>query len=85
MFVMPTWVPIVIGVWVILFGLFRLHLAKKLSRPEVQGAPNFRRKGLYARKPKTHVIFGMAYVLFGVYCLFMAAGHSFNPLTLLLK
>lgn len=85
MFVMPTWVPYVIGVWVILFGLFRFKLAKKLSQPEVQGAPNFRKKGFYARTPRTHVLFGIAYVLFGVYCLFMGAGFSFNPLELFLK
>ena len=75
---LPPWIPLLIGLWVIAFGVFRFYLAFKLSKPIPENRPNFRRKGYYARKPRTHVLFGIGYIVLGAYCLAMAGGYSLS-------
>jgi len=74
----PRWLFFVVAVWVIAFGAYRIVVAaKKLKEPPEPDRPNFRRRGLYALAPRTHIIFGAVYLLLGA-CL-VAMGFGWQP------
>ena len=77
--VLPPWIFFLIAVWVIAFGVFRIVMAVKRSRlarsePE---RPNFMKRGLYSLSPRTHILFGVVYILLGG-CL-VAMGFGWQP------
>lgn len=76
---LPNWVTFVVAAFVIAFGVFRIHLARMLARERKQGEagqerPSFRQRGYYARSPRTHVLFGVAYLALGALCLALGFG-----------
>lgn len=71
----PPWVPILVAVWVIAFGIFRIYIATRKIEKDPE-EPNLRRKGFYARSKRTHILFGIAYLLLGAYCLAMGFGYQ---------
>jgi len=60
---LPPWLVIAVGTLVIVFGLFRIRLAFR-SAEEEQAARA--RGGLFGYGRRTHVLFGVVYILMGV-------------------
>ena len=73
---LPPWVPAVVGVLVIVFGLYRVRLA---FRAEAEDERARRRGGLYAFQRRTHLLFGVAYLLMGALLIASAFGVTFFP------
>jgi hypothetical protein len=75
----PRWLLFLVAAWVIAFGIFRIVIALRPRRAErgEQAGPNFMRRGLYARAPRTHVLFGALYVLLGGFLI--ATGFGWAP------
>jgi len=71
--IVPRWLLFLVAAWVIAFGVFRIVIA--LRRREPSG-PNFMRKGLYARTPRSHVVFGGLYLLLGAVLIATALGWT---------
>ena len=72
----PRWVFFLVAVWVIAFGVFRIVVALRRQGQD-EGAPdrpNYRRRGLYALAPRTHVLFGIVYLLLGASLIAMGLG-----------
>lgn len=73
----PPWLLVLVAVWVIAFGVFRFHLARKkradLADPNPD-KPNFRKAGFYAQSPRRHVVFGALYLVMGGVLIAMAFG-----------
>jgi len=81
---LPRWVPFLLAVWALAFGVFRLYLARKLSSDAAnpdENRPSFRRSGMYSRSPRLHVVFGLLYVLLGLGCAAMGFGYEINVLS----
>jgi hypothetical protein len=72
----PRWLLFLVAAWVIAFGVFRIVVALRRRPAEEQG-PNFMRRGLYARAPRTHVLFGALYVILGGFLI--ATGFGWAP------
>jgi hypothetical protein len=74
----PRWLFFLVAVWVIAFGVFRIVVAvRKLKQPPEPDRPNFRRRGLLALAPRTHILLGVVYLLLGA-CL-IAMGFGWQP------
>lgn len=76
---LPNWVTFLVAAFVIAFGVFRIHLARSLARERRQAEageerPSFRQRGYYARSPRTHMLFGVAYLALGALCLLLGFG-----------
>jgi uncharacterized membrane protein HdeD (DUF308 family) len=67
----PPWVFVVIGVLVIVFGIWRIRLSRR-TLEEDQAAKQ--RGGLYGVNRRTHLLIGCLYILLGVYLLVEAFG-----------
>jgi len=72
----PRWLLFLVAAWVIGFGLFRIHIALR-PRPRGPGGPNFMRRGLYARTPRSHILFGILYLMLGGFLI--ATGFGWAP------
>lgn len=72
--IVPRWLLFLVAAWVIAFGVFRIVVALRPRRTE---GPNFMRKGLYARGPRTHALFGVIYLLLGGFLI--ATGFGWTP------
>ena len=70
----PRWLVFLVAFWVIVFGAFRIYIAKqKLKEPDPD-RPNFRKGGLYAQSRRRHIVFGCAYLLLGAVLVAMGFG-----------
>jgi hypothetical protein len=74
--VVPRWLLFLVAAWVIAFGVFRIVIALRPRRTE-DGGPNFMRKGLYARGPRAHGLFGVIYLALGGFLI--ATGFGWTP------
>ena len=72
----PRWLLFLVAAWVMVFGLFRIYIAVRPRRRDDDG-PNFMRKGLYARTPRSHILFGALYVVLGGFLI--ATGFGWSP------
>jgi uncharacterized membrane protein HdeD (DUF308 family) len=70
----PRWLLFLVAAWVIAFGVFRIVVALRPRSPE---GPNFMRKGLYARAPRSHILFGAVYLMLGAFLI--ATGFGWAP------
>lgn len=62
----PRWLLFLVAAWVIAFGVYRLRFAlQKRDRDADPERPNFSRKGLYGRSQRSHIVFGVLYLLLG--------------------
>lgn len=68
----PRWVTFFVAGAVIVFGLFRIVMAMRTD-PETLA----QRKGLYGRPRRTHVLFGVVYLLLGAFLI--ASAFGYNP------
>ena len=75
----PRWIFFLVAVWVIAFGVFRIVVAVRRQRLAAADPdrPNFMKRGLYALSPRTHILFGVVYILLGG-CL-VAMGFGWQP------
>ena len=76
---LPAWIFFLVAVWVIAFGVFRIVVAvrrQKLAAKDPE-RPNFMKRGLYALSPRTHILFGVVYIVLGG-CL-VAMGFGWQP------
>ncbi len=72
----PRWLLFLVAAWVIAFGLFRIYIALRPRRPSPQG-PNYMQRGMFARSPRTHVLFGVVYLVLGAFL--VATGFGWAP------
>ncbi len=68
---LPPWIFIAVGVVVIAFGIYRIRLSVR-SDEEDEAAR--RRGGLYGVPRRTHLLFGIVYLLMGVILILSAFG-----------
>lgn len=78
--VLPRWIPFLIAAWVIAFGILRLRIATRKDEDENEDnpKPNYRKGGYYARSKRSHMLFGIAYLILGGYCIAMGFGYQFD-------
>jgi len=67
----PQWVSFVIAAVVTAFGVYRIYLAITVDSARNNG------RGLYRLGRRTHVLFGILYLLLGAFVL--ASGFGFRP------
>lgn len=63
---LPSWLVLLVGGMVIVFGVYRLRLA---FRSDTEDEAARRRGGLYAFPRRTHLLFGVLYLLMGAWLL----------------
>lgn len=73
---LPRWIPFAVAFWVIAFGILRIRIALRKDEPEDEKRPNFRKGGYYARSKRSHLMFGVFYLLLGAYCIAMGFGYG---------
>ena len=73
---LPPWVPALVGVLVLVFGVYRIRLTFRSDKDDEAAK---RRGGLYAFQRRTHLLFGIAYLLMGAFLLLGAFGVSVWP------
>ena len=64
----PRWLLFLVAAWVTAFGVYRLRVAtRKRAREDEPDPerPNFQRKGLFGRSARSHILFGVLYILLG--------------------
>jgi hypothetical protein len=76
---LPRWIPFLIAAWVILFGIHRLRIATKKEDPDSE-RPNYRKGGYYGRSKRSNMLFGIAYLILGAFCVAMGFGYHIDIL-----
>ena len=74
MFVVPLWLTVLVAAVVIIFGLYRLRLALRSDAEDEKARAG---KGLYALPRRTHLLFGILYLLLGAFVI--ATGLGYRP------
>ncbi len=74
MFVVPIWLTFLVAGVVILFGGYRLKMAMRSKEEDEKARAQ---KGLYSLPRRTHVLFGILYLLLGVFLI--AGAFGFRP------
>ena len=69
----PSWLLFLVAAWVIAFGVYRLRVARQ-KRDVDPERPSFSRKGMFGRSPRSHIVFGVLYILLGVALVAMGLG-----------
>lgn len=72
----PRWLLFLVAAWVIGFGVFRIYIALRPRKLSPQ-RPNYMQKGMFARSPRTHVLFGVVYIILGGFLI--ATGFGWAP------
>jgi hypothetical protein len=75
---LPRWIPFLIAAWVIAFGILRLRIAMRKDDAETSDRPNYRKGGYYARSKRSHMLFGISYLVLGAYCIAMGFGYQID-------
>lgn len=73
----PRWLLFLVAAWVIAFGLFRIYIALRRPRQLSPQRPDYMQKGMFARSPRTHVLFGVVYLVLGAFLI--ATGFGWAP------
>lgn len=74
----PRWVVFLVAFWVICFGVFRLYIAATKNKREQKDRPSFRKRGMYAKSRRSHLVLGTLYVLMGGVLISMGLGVQYN-------
>jgi hypothetical protein len=74
----PRWLSLLVALWVIVFGLYRLWLARN---PRTDEARAEGKKGMFAMSRRTHLLIGLVYLLLGG--ALIATSFGWNPLAAL--
>ncbi len=67
----PPWVFVAVGALVILFGVYRIRLSVRSDEEDKVARA---RGGLYGVGRRTHLLFGIVYILMGVILILTAFG-----------
>lgn len=71
----PEWLYIVVACWVLGWGLYRVSFVFRRKQPvEVR---SLRTKGLFATNTRRHLLYGILYIILGVYLLAVGLGYRF--------
>ena len=73
----PRWLLFLVAAWVIAFGVYRLRVARQ-KRDADPERPSFSRKGMFGRSPRSHIVFGVLYILLGG--ALVAMGFGWQPM-----
>jgi hypothetical protein len=73
---LPRWVPILVGALVGLFGLYRMRLAFRSQQEDERAR---QQGGLYGHGKRTHLLFGVVYLLMGAMLILSGFGISIFP------
>ena len=71
---LPRWLIFLVAFWVIVFGAFRIYIAKQKLKDETSPKPPVRKGGLYAQSRRRHILFGFAYLALGGVLIAMGLG-----------
>ncbi len=71
----PQWLSLLVAAWVIVFGLYRLWIARD-PRTDERRAEG--KKGIFAMKRSTQALLGVIYLLLGT--ALVATSFGWNPL-----
>ena len=74
MFIVPIWLTFLVATMVIIFGLYRIKMALRSAEEDEKARA---KKGLYSLPRRTHVLFGILYLLLGVFLI--AGAFGFRP------
>ena len=77
----PRWLLFLVAAWVTAFGVYRLRVATQKRAREGEAdpeRPNFQRKGLFGRSARSHILFGVLYILLGG--ALVAMGFGWKPM-----
>ena len=74
----PRWVVFLVAFWVICFGAFRLYIAFTKDKRAAQKGPSFRKKGMYAKSKRSHLVIGTLYIVMGGVLASMGMGVQYN-------
>jgi uncharacterized iron-regulated membrane protein len=71
----PQWLSLLVAIWVMAFGGYRLWLARdpKTDQKKAEG-----KKGLFAMNRRTHLLIGLVYLLLGG--ALVATSFGWNPM-----
>src|SRR5262249_27041936 len=72
----PQWLTLLVAAWVIIFGLYRLWLARDPAQDKKREEG---KKGLFAMRRRTHALIGIVYILLGI--MLIATSFGWNPLS----
>ncbi len=70
--VIPAWITYLVAAMVMLFGFYRLFIACTADPEKLKQT-----KGLYGLPRRTHALFGILYLLLGVFLI--SAGLGYHP------
>jgi uncharacterized membrane protein HdeD (DUF308 family) len=71
MFHIPTWILILVGGLVSVFGVFRIFLGFRSAEEDERARS---RGGLFGMRRTTHIVIGLIYVVMGVFLILGAFG-----------
>jgi hypothetical protein len=78
MVTIPRWVLVFVAFWVLAWGAYRVNLGIKKLRARKAAPdpdrPSFRKKGLFARGPRTDILYGIVFLILGAYLTAMGFG-----------
>jgi hypothetical protein len=74
----PVWLTLGIAILLIVWGAFRLRLGLKKRAPETEAGGKVMGGGFARMNPRTHVVLGVVYILFGI--ALTATSFGWNPL-----
>jgi Na+/H+ antiporter NhaD/arsenite permease-like protein len=74
--VIPQWIALLVAAMVLLFGVYRLSLSRRSDAEQERAA---QRRGLFGMPRSRHLMFGILYVVMGVFLLLSALGVRLNP------
>ncbi len=72
----PRWVSLLVAATVIVFGLYRLNLARRSDDDEKRAR---KRGGLYALPRRTHLLVGVLYLVMGGFLIAAVFGARLSP------
>ena len=72
---LSRWIPFLVAACVIAFGILRLRIAFRKDEPEDSKRPNYRKGGYYAGSKRSHMLFGILYLVLGACCVAMGFGY----------
>jgi len=75
---LPSWIPFLVAVWVIAFGVMRIRIGMQKNLGEDEERPNYRKGGYYKRSGRSHIIYGVAYLALGGYAVAMGFGYQYD-------
>jgi hypothetical protein len=74
----PVWLTLGFAIILVVWGAFRIRLGLKKPAPDAEGGARMMGGGLSRMNPRTHLLLGVVYILFGI--ALVATSFGWNPL-----